>query len=65
MKTNKMNPQEISETYYDEYGSLAYEKLQKEVQKMNNQFNMMGYTSEELAEHKLLKEALKILKDYE
>lgn len=61
----KMTPQELAERYYDEYGALAIEKVQKEIQKMNNQFDAMGYTSEELAHHKSLKQALIILKDYE
>lgn len=60
-----MSPQELAERYYDEYGELAYEKVQAQIQKMNAQFDMIGYTSDELAEHKALKQALKILQDYE
>jgi hypothetical protein len=65
INNKKMTPQELAETYYDQYGSLAYEKIQHQIQKMNAQFDMMGYTSEELAEHKALKQALLILQDYE
>jgi hypothetical protein len=61
----KMTSHELAERYYDEYGALAIEKVQKEIQKMNNQFDAMGYTSEELAYHKVLKQALTILQDYE
>ena len=60
-----MTPQEKAEEYMENYGAEAFIKLQTKIQKMNAQFDMMGYTSEELAEHKILKEALKIIEDYE
>lgn len=65
MMNNIETAKDIAEHYYDNYGEMAYEILQKEVQKLSNQFDMLGYTSEELAYHKKLKQALIILKDYE
>lgn len=60
-----MSPQEIAEDYIDAYGADASIRLKEKIQRMNAQFDMMGYTSEELAEHKLLKQALQYIQDHE
>lgn len=53
------------EHYQDIYGSEALEQVQKEVNNLNQQFEAMGYTSEELKHYKKLKNVLEQLKDLE
>lgn len=60
-----MNPQEIAEEYINNYGADASIRLKEKIQSMSYQFDMMGYTSQELYEHKQLKQALKTIQDHE
>ena len=41
----------------------AIEQLKKEINSLNNEFTIFGYTSEDLRKMKTKKEALKILTD--
>lgn len=43
--------------------SEAIEQLKKEIDSLNNEFTIFGYTSEDLRKMKTKKEALKILTD--
>jgi len=43
--------------------SEAKEQLKKEIDSLNNQLNIFGYTSEDLRKIKIKKQALKILTD--
>jgi len=43
--------------------SEATEQLKKEIDSLNNQLNIFGYTSEDLRKIKIKKQALKILTD--
>lgn len=60
-----MNPQEIADEYIDNYGADASIRLKEKIQSMSFQFDTMGYTSQELYEHKQLKQALKTIQDHE
>lgn len=60
-----MEAQRLSDYYLENYGEDALEQLQKDVNKMNQQFDAMGYTPQELRQFKDMKEAIKILQDYE
>jgi hypothetical protein len=55
----------IAEEYMDNYGADASIRLKEKIQSMSFQFDTMGYTSQELYEHKQLKQALKIIQDHE
>jgi hypothetical protein len=55
----------IAEEYMDNYGVDASIRLKEKIQSMSFQFDTMGYTSQELYEHKQLKQALKIIQDHE
>lgn len=60
----KMEAQRLADYYLENYEENALEQLQKDVNKMNQKFDAMGYTPEELREFKNMKEAIKILEDY-
>jgi hypothetical protein len=60
-----MEAQKLADYYLENYGEDALEQLQKDVNKMNQQFDAMGYTPQELRQFKDMKEAIKILQDYE
>jgi hypothetical protein len=60
-----MEAQRLADYYLENYGEDALEQLQKDVNKMNQQFDAMGYTPQELRQFKDMKEAIKILQDYE
>jgi hypothetical protein len=55
----------IAEEYMENYGVDASIRLKEKIQSMSFQFDTMGYTSQELYEHKQLKQALKIIQDHE
>jgi len=59
-----MEAQKLADFYLENYGDDAIPQLQKEVNKMNQQFHAMGYTPQELKQFKNMKEAIKILQDY-
>jgi len=59
------SPETIAEAYMDNYGEDASIRLKEKIQSMSFQFDTMGYTSQELYEHKQLKQALKIIQDHE
>jgi hypothetical protein len=59
-----MEAQRLADYYLENYEENALEQLQKDVNKMNQKFDAMGYTPEELREFKNMKEAIKILEDY-
>lgn len=61
----KVTPQEVVEEYLENYSDEALSTLRNDVAKMNRDFDIYGYTSEELSKLKAMKEALNILKDYE
>ena len=60
-----MSENELLEHYQDIFGSDAVAEVEKEVNKLNQQFEAMGYTSEELKHYKKLKNVLEYLKDLE
>jgi hypothetical protein len=60
-----MESQSLADYYLENYGEIALDQLQKDVNKMNQQFDAMGYTPQELRRFKDMKEAIKILQDYE
>jgi len=60
-----MSENELLEHYQDYYGTNAVEEVEKEITKLNQQFEAMGYTSEELKHYKKLKNVLENLKDLE
>ena len=60
-----MEAQKLADYYLENYGEDALDQLQKDVNKMNQQFDAMGYTPQELRQFKDMKEAIKILQDYE
>jgi hypothetical protein len=60
-----MEAQRLADYYLENYGEDALDQLQKDVNKMNQQFDAMGYTPQELRQFKDMKEAIKILQDYE
>ena len=60
-----INPETIAEEYMDNYGADASIRLKEKIQSISFQFDTMGYTSQELYEHKQLKQALKIIQDHE
>ena len=60
-----MTAQKMADFYLEQYEERAVEFLEKEIVKLNAQFDMVGYTPDELRKHKTMKEALKILKEYE
>lgn len=60
-----MSENELLEHYQEVFGSDAVAEVEKEVNKLNQQFEAMGYTSEELKHYKKLKNVLEYLKDLE
>jgi hypothetical protein len=60
-----MSENELIEHYQEVFGSDAVAEVEKEVNKLNHQFEAMGYTSEELKHYKKLKNVLEYLKDLE
>lgn len=60
-----MSENEILEHFQDTYGEDAIHEVQKEITKLNQQFDAMGYTGEELKYFKKLKNVYQQLKDLE
>jgi hypothetical protein len=60
-----MSENEMLEHYQEVFGIDALDEVQREVNKLNQQFEAMGYTSEELKNYKKLKNVLEQLKDLE
>jgi len=60
-----MSENEILEHYQDLYGDDALYEVEKEINKLNQQFDAMGYTGDELKHFKKLKSLQQILKDLE
>ena len=58
-----MSENEILEHYQDLYGEDALQEVEKEITKLNQQFEAMGYTGDELKHFKKLKTVQQILED--
>ena len=58
-----MSENEILEHYQDLYGEDALKEVEKEITKLNQQFEAMGYTGDELKHFKKLKTVQQILED--
>jgi hypothetical protein len=51
----------VNELLFEKTKEEAIQSLQKDIQNLNNEFTIFGYTSEDLRKMKTKKEALKII----